>query len=140
MTQKNKMKNSQIAILISLGVFACIVISGAGFFIFQEMTNQNLSLIFSNPENEIIGKWEIISENNAGEIYEFFADGSLSAGFFPSEYSFPDQTHIKIKTGNLIAILEYTLSNNELILINRDPIFSPAADDTPYILKLKKIE
>ena len=57
-----------------------------------------------------------------------------------SKYSFPDQAHIKIDTGNLSVIMEYTLSNNELTLINRNPIFKTVGDNTPYVLKLKKIE
>jgi hypothetical protein len=131
------MTNVQIGILFFMGIITCAIIGAAGFVILNR--TQNLNTFFSNPQNEIIGKWEVISERSTGTIYEFFPDGTLSTDGMASKYSFPDQAHIKIDNGNLSVVLEYTLSNNELILTNKSPIIS-INDNTPYILKLRKIK
>lgn len=141
MNKKLGMSNFQIGVLLFLGILTCGIVGGIGFWLFNgaEKT-QDFNFSFSDPQKEIIGKWEVVSEESTGTIYEFFPDGTLSTGAFASKYSFPDQTHIKIDTGNLSVIMEYTISNNELVLINKNPIIRIDNSKEPYILKLRRIE
>jgi len=141
MKKKLGMSNFQIGFLLFLGILTCGIVGGIVFLLFNGTEKiQDFNFSFSDPQKEIIGKWEVISEESTGTIYEFFPDGTLSTGAFASKYSFPDQTHIKIDTGNLSVIMEYTISNNELVLINKNPIIRIDNSKEPYILKLRRIE
>lgn len=141
MKKKLGMSNFQIGFLLFLGILTCGIVGGIVFLLFNGTEKiQDFNFSFSDPQKEIIGKWEVISEESTGTIYEFFPDGTLSTGAFASKYSFPDQTHIKIDTGNLSVIMEYTISNNELVLINKNPIIRIDNSKEPYILKLRRIK
>jgi hypothetical protein len=73
------------------------------------------------PKKMILGKWKSAS----GEAIEFFPDGTVSASGnfanYAGTFSFPDNKHIKLELGGLIAIAgplvaNYSLSSNELRL------------------------
>jgi hypothetical protein len=112
------MTGFQVGILSLLGLLTCGIIGLLGFFIFNRMTGNQISgFNFPSPSGAVAGKWEL----DSGVVYEFFPDGTVNmSGFFPiaSTYSFPDKTHIKIETGQLAVVYEYTLSGDELTLVN----------------------
>jgi hypothetical protein len=109
------MTNFQIGILFFMGIITYTIIGATIFIIFNmNEKNQNTISVFSNPEKEIIGKWE--DEN--GLIYEFFPDGTISNNGIAGKYSFPDNTHIKIEYLGMTIVHEYNLSNNILTMGN----------------------
>jgi hypothetical protein len=112
------MTGFQVGVLSLLGLLTCGIIGLLGFFVFNSTTGNQISgFNFPSPSSAIAGKWEL----DNGTVYEFFPDGTVSmSGFFSiaSNYSFPDLTHIKIETGKLATVYEYTLSGNELTLVN----------------------
>lgn len=122
MNKKTGMSNFQIGILVLLAIFTFGVVGGIAFFIFNSMTGNSLSNVFSIPFSKgIVGKWEVVTEQGYGDLYEFFPDGTIDlGGMFPldSKYSYPDQNHIKIEMESLAAIYEYTLSSDTLTLIS----------------------
>jgi len=112
------MTGFQVGILSLLGLLTCGIIGLLSFFVFNSTTENRISgFNFPSPSDSVVGIWEL----DSGTVYEFFPDGTVSmSGFFPiaSNYSFPDKTHIKIETGQLAVVYEYTLSDDELTLVN----------------------
>ncbi|MBI2331702.1 MAG: hypothetical protein HYU84_06010 [Chloroflexi bacterium] len=110
--QKVKMSGFQIGVLLLLGIIACGIVGLTSFLILNK--DQPTNLIFSNPSNAILGKWE----TDDGALYEFFPDGTVMTPFLAGKYSFPDKTHIKIEIGDMAGVQEYSLSSNSLIMGN----------------------
>lgn len=110
------MTGFQIGVLFLLGLLTCGIIGLLGFFVLNSTTGNEISgFNFINPSGVFIGKWEVISGTGIGALYEFFPDGTVSRGG-ASKYSFPDQSHIKIETGNFAVVYEYVLSGDEITL------------------------
>lgn len=120
MNKKLGMSNFQIGILLLLAIFTVAVVGGIAFFILNSMTGNSLSNPFSVSFSKgIVGKWEVVTGQGVGDLYEFFPDGTIDLGGgipLDSKYSYPDQTHIKIEMGSMAMIYKYTLSGDTLTL------------------------
>ena len=66
-------------------------------------------------KSAVVGKWEVVSGNYIGTLYEFSRDGTLSVGDYAGKYTWPDQTHLQLDYGSPI-VYGFALSRGELTL------------------------
>lgn len=72
-----------------------------------------------SPKKEIVGKWKSES-GSAGVVWEFLANGTLSAGGAPGRYSFGDGNRLKVQTQTATFVNGLELHGDHMTWTARD--------------------
>ena len=68
----------------------------------------------NRSRSQIIGKWQVIG-GSSEVVWEFFENGSLSAGGMPGKYSFGDNDRIKIQTPTATFVHQIEFAGDHMI-------------------------
>ena len=70
-----------------------------------------------STRKQVVGKWKATS-GSSEVVWEFFENGTLSAGGSPGRYSFGDNKRIKVQTGSATFVHQMELSGDRMTWID----------------------
>ena len=70
-----------------------------------------------SSRKQIVGKWKSVGSANES-VWEFFDNGTLSAGGAPGRYTFGDNNRIKIQTQSATFVHRLELKEDRMIWID----------------------